>query len=328
MTHANPYYHVDWEAVHDRHAVERTRAAAERDRLIAEGAMATDAYRRASAEFDRHHQACLASFKMQHATVQEYAAWLFRNFQVDSDDWEGGIPVPMVDFAELRTVEEADKAWSPIRRIVSDSAAERRLSLPTGQPKGLRAFTDPASPTLSRYWREFSPRELYPKGYTNGAGTRTLVTVDEQDDGWHICFMHDWGSVGISITNAIDRLATAIYREARALAEHQFAASGGIRSWLRQRRTVRAQAAMLIPERFHFYQHIPPKGDTGLQEQFDCVTLEFLADQYRKPTWTAYDIIPKAVQSARFDCALDVSGSGARLRRTLTQDQRAATVEP
>lgn len=311
MTHANPHYSHDWETVHDRHAVERARAAAERDRLIAEGAMATDAYRRAHAEFDRHHQACLASFKMQHATVQEYAAWLFRNFQVDSDDWEGGIPVPMVDLAELRTVEEADKAWSRIRRIVSDSAAERRLSLPTGHPEGLRAFTDPASPTLSRYWREFSPRELYPTGYTGGAGTRTLVTVDEQDDGWHVCFMHDWGSVGISITNAIDRLATAIYREARALAE-QAAASDGMRGWLRQRRTARAKTAILVPERFHFYQHTPPKSDTGLRERFDRVALEFLDDQYRKPTWTAYRTIPKAVQSARFDCALDASLSGDR----------------
>lgn len=123
--------------------------------------------------------------------------------------------------------------------------------------------------------------------------------------------MHDWGSVGISITNAIDRLATAIYREARALAE-QAAASDGMRGWLRQRRTVWAKKAILVPERFHFYQHTPPKSDTGLRERFDRVALEFLDDQYRKPTWSAYRAIPKGVQSARFDCALDASLSGDR----------------
>lgn len=322
MTHVNPHYSPDWEAVHDRHALERDRAAARRDRLIAGGATATEAYRRASAEFERHQQACLASFKMQHATVQEYATWLFGNFRVDSDDWEGGIPVPVVDPTELRTVEEADEAWWRIRRIVSDSAAERRLSLPAGQPEGLRAFADPASPTLSRYWREFSPDELYPTGYTGGAGTRTLVTVDEQDDGWHVCFMHDWGSVGISTPNAIDRLATAIYREARALAEQQAAASGGIRGWVERRRAARARAAMLAPDRFHFYQHIPPRGETGLQEQFDRVALEFRDGRYRAPEWAAYGMIPTLVQSARFDCALHTSApGGARPQLALTHDR-------
>ena len=45
---------------------------------------------------------------------------------------EGGIPV--VGLAELRTVEDADAAWSRVQRIVSESVAERRLSLPVGQP--------------------------------------------------------------------------------------------------------------------------------------------------------------------------------------------------
>ena len=321
MTHVNPHYSPDWETVHDRHALERDRAAAERDRLIAEGATGTDEYRRASAEFERHQQACLARFRTRHATVQEYAAWLFDSFSVDGGDWEGGIPVPVIDFAELRTIEAADAAWSRVQRIVSESAAERRLSLPVGQPEGLRAFAAPASPTLNRYWREFSPSALYPTGRT-GAGTSTLVTTDEQADGWHVCFMHDWASVGVSVTNAIERLATAIYREACALAEQQAAASSGIRGWLERRRTARARAAMLAPDRFHFYQHIPPRGETGLQEQFDRVALEFRDGRYRAPEWAASGIIPALVQSARFDCALDTAApGGVRPQLALTHDR-------
>lgn len=284
--------------------------------------MTTDAYRRATAEFDHHHQACLATFRTRHATVQEYAAWLFGNFPVDSSDWEGGIPVPMVDLAALRTVEEADEAWSRLQRIVSDSAAERRLSLPAGQPEGLRAFAGPASPALFRSWREFSPRELYPTGYTDGAGTRTLVTADEQPDGWHICFMHDWDSTGVSVTTTIERLATAIRREACALAEQQAPAAGGLRGWLRPHRAARARGAMLAPDRFHFYQHIPPRGDVGLREQFNRVALEFRHGRYRAPKWAAYGVIPKAVQSARFDCALDASALGTRFQPALTGPTR------
>jgi hypothetical protein len=39
---------------------------------------------------------------MQHATVQEFAEWLFGSFPVDINDREGGIPVPQVDFAARR----------------------------------------------------------------------------------------------------------------------------------------------------------------------------------------------------------------------------------
>jgi hypothetical protein len=329
MTYANPHYDPEWKTVHDHHAAERARVEAEQDRLARAGAMLSDAYKQAKAEFDRHHQTCLAAIKAQHVTVQDYAAWLFREFDVSTVDWEGAIPVPVVDFEELRTIEEADRAWSRVRQIVSDSASERRNSLPTGQPEDLRAFADAASPSLTRYWREFSPRELYPSGYYAGdSGTRTLVTADEQDDGWHVCFMQDANNVGVSVTNAIERLATAVYREACALAEQQASASGGVRGWLARRRAGRARAAMPVPERFHFYQHLPPRGGSLLGEQFDRVDLAFRDGRYRDPEWAAYPVVPAAIQSARFDCALDASVSGIQPHCPLIGDQRVAEDEP
>lgn len=324
MAYANPHYDPEWKTVHDRHAAERGRAAAEQDRLARAGAMRSDAYRQVTAEFDRHQQACLAAIKSQHATVQDYAAWLFREFTVDSGDWEGAIPVPVVDFEALRAIEEADAAWSRARRIVSDSAGERRHSLPTGQPEGMRAFADAASPSLTRYWREFSPRELYPGGYSAGdSGTSTLMTVDEQEDGLHVCFMHDANSVGVSVTNAIERLATAVYREACALAERQASATGGVCGWLGRRRTAQARAARLAPERFHFYEHIPPRG-LFVEEQFERVDLAFSDGRYREPEWVAYRVIPAAIQSTRVACALDASPSGGQPRTLMIGDQRAA----
>lgn len=328
MPSVNPHYDPDWKKLHDRYAAERTRLEKERNRLIAAGAMASNAYKQAASDFDHHHQACLASFKMQHATVQEYAAWLFREFEVSMGDWEGGIPVPVVDFEALHTIEEADTAWSRVHRIVSDSAAERRQSLPTGQPQGLLAFADAASPTLARYWREFSPRDLYPTGYAREGGTRTLMTVDEQSDGWHVCFMHDWDSVGMSVTNAIDRLATAVYCEARILAEQEQApASGRMRGWLARRRVAHVRATMPVPERFHFYQHLPPRGGAFLSEQFDRVDMQFDNGEFRKPEWSGYRIIPCSIQSARFDCALDASVLGVQPGRPLICDRRVAKDE-
>lgn len=315
--------------MHNRHAAARTHVEMERDRLARAGAMLSDVYRQAEAEFDHHHQACLTALKAQHATVQDYAAWLFREFRVDGDDWEGAIPVPVVDLDELHTVEEADRAWSRVRRIISDSAAERRLSLPMGQPDGLRAFADPASPSLGRYWREFSPRDLHPIGYAGEGGTRTLVTVDEQDDGWHVCFMQDWNTPGTGVTNAIERLATAVLREACALGEQDGApASHGMRGWLTRRRAARARAARLAPGRFHFYCHLPPKADSLLREKFDRVELGFGDGQYRGPAWSTYSVIPKAIQSARFDCALDAAAPNVQLGRPRVSYQRDETSRP
>jgi hypothetical protein len=219
MSYANPHYDPDWKALHERHAAERQRAQEELNRLAESGAMMSDAYNTAQAAFRRHNAACLATNNMQHATVQEFAEWLFGSFRVDINDREGGIPVPQVDFATLRTTEEVYAAWTRIHSVVSDAAWERRHRLPVGQPEGLAAFSDTAAPGLTRSWRQFSPQELYPGGYARASGVRTLMTVDAREDGWHVCFMHDAGSPGMSVTNAIELLASAVYRVACAIAE-------------------------------------------------------------------------------------------------------------
>jgi hypothetical protein len=242
---------------------------------------------------------------MQHATVQEYAEWVFRTFRVDMEDWEGGLPVPQVDFAMLRTVEDVDTAWTRIHTVVSDAAWERRHRLPVGQPEGLEAFSDTAAPGLTRSWRQFSPQELYPGGYARGSGVRTLMTVDAREDGWHVCFMHDAGSPGMSVTNAIELLASAVYREACAIAEAGIPQARGLRAWFGRGRLSRQPPARLDPRRFHFYQHVPP-GQSS-REEFDRVALRFADGAFNDPQWIGYPIIPKLIQSARFDCALDVA---------------------
>jgi hypothetical protein len=80
MSYANPHYDPDWKALHERHAGERQRAQEELNRLAESGAMMSDAYKTAQAAFRRHNAACLATVKMRHATVQEFAEWLFGSF--------------------------------------------------------------------------------------------------------------------------------------------------------------------------------------------------------------------------------------------------------
>lgn len=177
----------------------------------------------------------------------------------------------------------------------------------------LDAFADPAAPGLIRAWREFSPRELYPTGYAPSRNVRTLVTVDERADGWHICFMQDWGTPGPSVTNTVELLATAMYREACAIAEQQAGRAGGVRGLVGRVRS-RLGLAQPDPARFWFYEHTPPRGDGLLRESFRRVVLRFEGGQYRQSEWQCYKVVPALIQSARYDCAREASqGKGQTL---------------
>jgi hypothetical protein len=178
---------------------------------------------------------------------------------------------------------------------VTESASEKRNSLPIGQPEGLAAFADAASPRLVRTWREFTSHEL-----SKTSGVWTLMTVDQQVDGWHVCFMQHWASHGLSVTNAIERLATVVHREACAIAERT--TPRGPSRWLV--RLLDLKQPRVAPDRFHFYEHLPP-GDGYMRETFARVALRFVKDRYERPEWTHYRVIPACIQSARFDCARD-----------------------
>jgi hypothetical protein len=318
MSYLNPYYNPAWREMQDKHFAAAKRAESEMERLAAGGAETYDAYKAMEAEFKRHHQAGMSTYKMQHKTVQEYAAWVFGSFNVSMNDHGGGIPVPQVDFERLRTIEEVDAEWSRIHGAITDSANERRDSLPAGKPEGIEAFSDVTSPGLTRSWRQFTPRELYPVGYPSELGVRTLMSVDEREDGWHVCFMHDWRVGGGSVTNSIERLATAVYREAHAIGASQAPPIKGVLAFFERWQEGRKRAAMLDPGRFHFYEHTPPAPSGSLKESFAKVGLYFEKGEFANPDWRFYPVIPHAIQSARFDCALDAEQLGTPGQRAIS----------
>ena len=65
---------------------------------------------------------------MRHATVHDYAEWLFQDFDMSMGDHAGGVPVPLVDFVQLRTIEEANAACSHVYNAVKFSEGEAKQS--------------------------------------------------------------------------------------------------------------------------------------------------------------------------------------------------------
>jgi hypothetical protein len=322
MTYPNPHYDPEWQAACTYHFAEAKRLQGEIHRLAAGGSETYAAYREAEAEFQRHHQAGMATYKRQHKTVQEYAAWVFQSFSVTMGLHDVSVIVPEMDFETFRTIEEVDVAWSHHRQLAETAANDQRLSLPIGQPEGVTAFADATSQSLTRAWREFTPRDLYPDGYPGTAGVWTIMTTDEQADGWHICFTHTWGSRGISVTNAIERLASAVYREASAFAAQQPSGRVGPGLWIG--RLLGRKPALLDPGRFHFYDHTPPAPGGSLREDFSQVMLRFEDGEFKNPDWRHFRVIPNAIQSARFDLAAEGGGMGSPVRPVITDERPGA----
>lgn len=301
MATPNPHFDPEWRALRDHHHEERSRAGDELRRLCEAGEIGSAAYEATKAAWERHNAAWKATYKKQYATVEEYAAWLFGAFPPGNRGRSAGIAVPETDLASFGTVEEADAAWSRINGAVDDAAEEKQLNLPVGQPEGLKAFANPKSPRLVRFWRYFRARDLYSAGGRGEVGVRTFVTVDEQADGWHVCFMQDnIGEIG-NVAHSIERLATVVYYEACAHSRPWTPRRSGLFTSLADRFARRRRVTALDPYRFHFYQHIPP--GKGRREAFDRVALGFELDAYRNPEWLGYRSIPELIQSGRHSTA-------------------------
>lgn len=289
MPTINELHDPDADAVHDHHAAERQRLRAVLfgpERCVLTG----EAYAEARAAFDRHHLACLATFETRHATVQGYAAWRF-SVWVEGD-------VEAVDYEALGSVAEVNVLASRLEAEAREARHAAVASLPVAQPAGLAAFSD-AGRAL-RYWRHFTARDLSPEGHASGGGCRSLVTVDRVGGVWHVCFMQDWSHVGVSVTNAIEDLASVVYREALALAEARQAAE--VPGWRRGLgRVVPAglRRPALSPGSFRFYEHLPPHAPG--EEDFDLVELEFRDGRFCEPDWESYTSIPHVIASGRHE---------------------------
>ena len=248
------------------------------------------AHEEARAAWDAHHLACLKTFETQHATVQEYAAWRFGN--------STEVDLPAVDMELLGSVAEVNLLAFRLEEEAREARHAAVASLPVAQPAGLAAFSD-ASRAL-RYWRHFMARELG----RSGGGCRSLVTVDRVGGVWHVCFMHDWSHVGVSVTNAISELASVAYREALTLAEAGRAAEmPGWRRGLGHVVPVGWRRPALSPGMFRFYEHVPPRRPG--KEDFDLVKLDFRDGRFCNPGWRPYASIPQVIASARDDLRRD-----------------------
>ncbi len=298
----NPEYNPDWEKEYELHNAERFRL----QELVTAKYRANDfgdEYKKLDAAAKEHNLACNHTFVSRHKTIQDYAEWMFKAHPPQTGILKP-VPVHIPDFETFKTINEVAEAWSAALNDAEQGYADSFGKKEAGQPSGMKAFSDSSVDGLFSYWREFTEQEFYPNAqFYRGVTTSALVTVDQrQEDGLHICFMYDPKHVGASVINEIENLATVIFREAKQVeAEQKKTEKPSFVKKLMKPFSLEADNKELSPQSFHFYTHVPPRGGAFGEESFAKVEMEFKGGSYHSPKWTHYDVVPEALQKARFE---------------------------
>ncbi|MBI1302067.1 MAG: hypothetical protein GC137_10520 [Alphaproteobacteria bacterium] len=326
----NPDYNPDWEALHDHHAAERDRIA---EKIAAnrkkEGELFLAGHRydtpemnalhedyvRLSEEQDQHSkvcQRCLDTY--QHKTIQDGAAYLFRNF--DTNVLGSGVKVGhQIDFEKFTTMDEVFRAWSEANDATKQITSETTHAMPSGRPDGLDIFEDIGTNKIYGARQLFGHHELdsLPHKHGAGEGCDVLVTIDQRDGEYHICFTQSnemWREGGLAVQREIERLATAAFNRFRLQEAMQKAqekkplivsAANAVKGLLTKACNAVAfrKTPDVDPRQFHFYIHHPP---ADLQrEKFLTVTMGFESREFHSPEFQQHDVVPATIQKAYKD---------------------------
>lgn len=330
MAIPNPEYKPNWQEVQDFHDAERKRIDVERDaiqekenELFQAGVSYQSDEMKALAresqalqeEWDTHHRECLRCLdRYQHKTVQDAAKWLFDRFD-PSMGTIGAKTIHQIDFEQFQTIDEAHAAWVQANDVSQQMEADQRNALEIGQPNGSDIFTETGDNQISSSWQVFDASTMgYNPGLTNNWHSHSLVTVDQRNGEYHICFMHDPDTHrgGGSPMNFIEDLATTMYRRALTLHEPDKKSSQpsndsgfsmkGLLSSVMKRASAIIGDDTPRPEQFHFYIHVRPQHT--MRETFCRVDMEVGRNGFYDPDFKHFDVIPEIIQQAYYETAM------------------------
>lgn len=332
MAVQNPDYKPDWEAIHDHSDAERTRISDEQqalqdqmNELYEQGvryddpayAALMEAKEALQPEWDKHHETCKRCLDTyQHETIQDGARWLFEHFDPNMGAWKTNT-VHAVDFDSFTTMDEVFAAWSEASEISDQIEAEATGSLPIGRPDGKDIFENTGSNQIASAWQDFDIRELHPDGYfPRGGHVHTLVTIDQRDGEYHICFMQDPDKLrgGSPVQYEAAGLATVMYQRIymAQMQEKQktlaLPGSSMVRGLLSRLTNLVSEPAEKTPEmhpgQFNFYLHTRPHKYWG--ETFQRVDMDFENGRFTNPDHQHLHVIPEILQKA-YSAQKDVS---------------------
>lgn len=257
------------------------------------------------------------------------AKWYFE--EIGANIGAGGNDtIHQIDFDQFQTAEEVVEAWSRANDISKQMEADKRSSLPIGMPDGSNMFIDTGENEIVTSWQIFDASTMgYNPGVTRDWHSHTLVTVDQREGEYHICFMHDPDTrrSGGSPTNFIEDLASTMYRRALALHEGNqepklpavtsFSIRGLLSSAMKSASKFAGKDDKPRPEQFSFYIHVRP--EYTMRESFCRVDMDFDGQGFSNPKFNQFDVIPEIIQNAYYETAMPTIKPGDVLRLDATE---------
>jgi len=326
----NPDYKENWEELSEQHRAENERLEPERVKIVMrENELAKDSRKKGTSFYDspeflelrreqerieneqKHHvdEMCRCVDTYQHKTIQDAAQWLLSRGTLNTSASQNNL-IHQVDFEQFTTMDEVFEAYSKASKATKQIEAEQRSSLPVGKPNNSDIFTDIGENKITSSWQVFDASTMgYSPGVTNNWHSHTLVTVDQREGEYHICFMHDPDihRGGGSPMNFIEDLSSTMYRRALALHETNkkpvlsfdkigFSVKGLLSSIMKSASSFINDDDKPRPEQFNFYVHVRPQPT--MEEIFCRVDMQFDGNSFRDPDFNHFEVIPEIVQQA------------------------------
>lgn len=190
-----------------------------------------------------------------------------------------GLQITEVYCPEEVSIDDASALLAEYRASVKRARAAKSRR-PAEDPFGLLAFRTPASADTQRLTERFS---LVLPGLRHSI--ETLLVIEATSTKLAICFIQlpDGGSV----TNWIERLATAVFNEHPALRLSR------TRSFLFGRWRLRYG-----PTDVAIYEYLPWSGEPGAADDFDEVHLDWSRkDGFINPRWSSFPSVPRLLRA-------------------------------
>lgn len=292
MPTPNPEYDPNWEARYTHHQ-------AAFDRLMEIDI--DDREEGSQAQIDHHLselQSCDSCYK--HETIQDMAVWLFEHFDPGKWSMLKNDVITQIDFEKFTSRDEIRAAYVEAHDLVEMLEGEERGGMDVGRPDGLDIFEESDTHKIEIHWQHFSHEELYgTRGSYIDRGVTTMVSVDQREGEYHICFSEPHKIIGNSATNTIENLATAMHRRINENPSQESSQRKGIWENLRSQlvAAITGKAAdALRPDQLHFYLHNGPYVSFG--ERFGPVKMDFHNGVFQNPKFGQYDVMPESIQKA------------------------------
>ena len=237
-------------------------------------------------QYEQHERGWKDAHVAQFKNASEYANFMIS--WIEKSAKRMNLPWIKTDTSQLKTREDAVRAFNEASKMLEEQKAERFNSLPIDRYSGLFAKE-----------RTRSTHAYFP-GWGNSV-TETIVTSERTENELNICLTHLRDNRGTSVINTIEDVATTAF------------ATSLCKVWPN-------------PKTVNWYIHVP--ATESMCESFMKVDMTFGERGYANPRFDHLETVPEAVKMARYNANQEKTPPANALGNGLNNGQAPKALLP